>query len=132
MDREKKEDPSKAPEVPNNRCKILWCPEGTANYETLVSPVLRSILTSWSPLDITQSCLSVILQTVYSSMTNAAKRTNKYIDSSKQSRAKKSIVPAKVKEVRVSNRRAHNHLKKILSSSLSSPTKYFKLEKHLL
>ena len=77
-----------APEVPNNKHKIVWSESGIAAYRTLISSTLTNIQANWkNPSSV---AFSVALQATNEALTAAAKATNKIVDLTNESQLKQT------------------------------------------
>ena len=111
-------DLMKAPRIPNERIKILWDEEGIHEYERLVGNSLENIRKMWGD-STSRSSISILLSSTYSSLSFAARSTNKFVDLS-TTRTPKPIVN---KEIRTLER-AVQKANKFLKSRKSNPTPY--------
>ena len=107
----------KAPKVPNERIKIIWQEEGIQEYERLVGSSLADIRTLWGKSE-SRSCISILLSSTYSSLSFAARSTNKFIDLS-SSKSLKPLVNPEIRTLERAVQRANQHL---LHTRNSNPT----------
>ena len=107
----------KAPKVPNERIKIIWDEEGILEYEKLVGSSLADIRTLWGNSS-SRSCISVLLSSTYSSLSFAARSTNKFIDLSSSRTSKPSVNP----EIRTLERAVQKANKLLNHTKISNPT----------
>jgi hypothetical protein len=107
----------KAPRVPNNRIKILWNEEGIRDYETLVGSSLADIRKLWGNSS-SRSSISILLSSTYSSLSFAARSTNKFVDLSSSKSPNPSVNP----EIRTLERAVQKANKHLLQVRNSSPT----------
>ena len=95
-----------APEVTNNKHKIVWSEEGIAAYRNLISPTLVEIQANWknpSPVS-----FSVALQATNEALTAAAKATNRTVDLTKEPNLKQTSLHPEIIESSKKKHEAHN------------------------
>ena len=107
----------KAPRIPNQRIKILWDEEGIQEYESLVGSNLADIRKLWGNSS-SRSSISILLSSTYSSLSFAARSTNKFVDLS----SSKSPKPTVSREIRSLERAVQKANKLLLHSKTSNPS----------
>ena len=107
-----------APRVSNDREKIIWSTEGAANYEELVSPLLRSLRDTWLDPSSTAS-MSVLLQMTNKVLSCAASSTNKTVNLSARPAKKPTRTPKQVRMAEQKLRREHKKWKRSQNSDLN-------------
>ena len=99
-----------APKLDHTRVKILWTPEGQADYAELVGPHLRHAREQW--LDSTsQVSMSVLLSTTNEVLCRCATKTNEFINLGKQSIVKSKQTPTPIRITKDKMNKAHKSFK---------------------
>ena len=117
--KENSDDLVTAPRLPNNRVKIIWSPEGAANYEQLVGPALVALRGSWLDTTCTAS-MSVLLQLTNQVLSEAACATNRTVSLSSNPGPPPTRTAREIRIARQRLRRAHRRYKEHTTPHLSS------------
>ena len=96
-----------APRVTNNREKILWTPEGAAEFEKLVTPQLRSLRETWLH-PTSQASMSILLQMTNCVLSKSASITNKPVNLSTMPGTRPSLTPLNVSRAKQRMNLAHH------------------------
>ena len=110
----------KAPKVPNERIKIVWDDEGILDYEKLVGSSLSDIRTLWGNSS-SRSSISILLSSTYSSLSFAARSTNKSFDLSSSKTPKPSVNP-EIRSLEKEVQKANKLLRQTKNSNPSPDT----------
>ena len=96
-----------APRVEHTRMMVQWTPEGQAEFESLVGPLLRQARQDWLDPS-SQACMSILLQLTNDILNMTAKATNKTSVLGAKIQQKARATPRPVKKAINRLTRAHN------------------------
>ena len=113
----KRVDNITAPEVDNERVKIVWSDEGVRDYENALADNLTRLRNTWCEPS-SPALMSVLLSTTYSMMLTAASTTNKSVQLGKRSQQRPSI-PPDIRAAQQNLMKKHKLLKQVKSSQNS-------------
>ena len=111
---------SVVPEIPNTRHKIQWSDEGVHLYQSLVLPLLSSLLENWSSAP-SRTNVSLLMETSADILTTAAQKSNKCFPLNSRIPPRSHATPRHIKLSKKNVLKAWNELKTLRRNESASP-----------
>ena len=110
-----------APRLENTRVRITWSDKGAAEYERLVTPLLKSLREKWLNSS-SIPAMSVLLQMTNFAMSYAASVTNRSVNLGVKPGARKPCTPRTIRTAKQRLNRAHRKWKQSVTHGLDQAT----------